>query len=74
MHRTTILLPEDLRRAAELEAKRAGLSLGELIRQRLRPALEGKKSGVPAFFARTPWKGQGPADLSAHHDQYLYDF
>jgi hypothetical protein len=72
MHRTTILLPEDLRRAAEREAKRAGLSLGELIRQRLRPALEGQKSRVPAFFSRTPWKGHGPADLSANHDQYLY--
>ena len=66
------MLPEDLRRAAEREAKHAGLSLGELIRQRLRPALEGQKSGVPALFARTPWKGQGPSDLSANHDQYLY--
>ena len=49
-----------------------GLSLGELIRRRLRPALESEKTGVPAFFSRSPWRDAGPSDLSVHHDKYLY--
>lgn len=72
MHRTTILLPEDLHRAAEDEARKQGLSLGELIRQRLRPVLEARREDKPAFFSRTPWSGEGPSDFSAHHDKYLY--
>jgi hypothetical protein len=34
------MLPEDLPRAAELEARQMGLSLGELICRRLSPALK----------------------------------
>jgi hypothetical protein len=76
MHRTTILLPEDLRQESEREARRLGISLGELIRRRLR---EGGKAGlqsgearVPRFFRRDPWVGPGAADMAARHDDYLY--
>jgi hypothetical protein len=72
MHRTTILLPEDLRRAAEREARELGLSLGELIRRRLSPSLEKQEAKKPAFFTRVPWKDDGPTDISVHHDKYLY--
>lgn len=72
MHRTTILLPEDLHRAAEREARRRGLSLGELIRRRLRPALQGQQAEVPAFYSRKAWRDSGPVDFSAQHDKYLY--
>ncbi len=59
MHRTTILLPEDLHRAAEDEARRIGLSLGELIRQRLRPVLDARTEAKPAFFCGR--RGRGTA-------------
>jgi hypothetical protein len=72
MHRTTILLPEDLHRAAEQEAREMGLSLGELIRRRLSPALNRKKAEVPSFFVRKPWRDGGPRDFSLRHDEYLY--
>lgn len=72
MHRTTILLPEDLHRAAEEEAREMGLSLGELIRRRLSPALQKKQTKLPAFFSRAPWGDAGPRDLSLRHDEYLY--
>lgn len=72
MHRTTILLPEDLHRAAEREAREMGLSLGGLIRQRLRLALEKKPSEAPAFFTRQPWCDGGARDFSSRHDDYLY--
>lgn len=67
------MLPEDLHRAAEDEARRMGLSLGELIRQRLRPVLEARVTDKPAFYSRAPWSGVGPSDFSANHDKYLYD-
>jgi hypothetical protein len=71
MHRTTILLPEDLYRAAGREARSLGVSLGELIRRRLaRPSSE--PPAQEAFFTRRPWTADAPTDLSAEHDRYLY--
>ena len=77
MHRTTILLPEDLRRRAEKAAKSRGLSLSELIRRQL------EKVGGSAEKSRgrrddplfKNWKPSGkstPRDLAANHDRYLY--
>ncbi len=74
MHRTTILLPDDLYKSAGRTAKAMGVSLGELIRRRLAQigtdATDDEKR--PAFFRRQPWSGDVPRDLSANHDQYLY--
>lgn len=70
MHRTTILLPSELRRRADHEAKALGITLSELIRRRL---AEGVTEPVrPKFFARQPWSGPGPDDTAANHDAYLY--
>ena len=71
MHRTTILLPEELYRAAGREARSLGVSLGELIRRRLATG-QGKPPQQEAFFSRRPWSGEAPDDLSANHDRYLY--
>ena len=71
MHRTTILLPADLQRRAEREAKLLGISLSELIRRRL--AESGHEAQErPRFFTREPWQGAAPSDLAANHDHYLY--
>ena len=72
MHRTTILLPGELRQRADREAKALGISLSELIRRRL--AADGKQADAsrPRFFTRQPWTGPGPADTATHHDAYLY--
>jgi hypothetical protein len=71
MHRTTIMLPADLRRKADREAKSLGISLSELIRRRLSEG-GGGEDIRPRFYARQPWQGPGPSDLAANHDQYLY--
>ena len=72
MHRTTILLPVELRHQADREAKTLGISLSELIRRRL-SAGSGKGPGAkPRFFSRKPWPGMGVSDSATHHDQYLY--
>jgi len=78
MHRTTILLPEDLRRRAESVAASQGLSLSELIRRQLAkvasPATKSPSRRDDPLFKN--WKPSGkatPRDLSTDHDRYLYD-
>ena len=71
MHRTTILLPDELYKTAGKEAKSLGVSLAELIRRRLSVAEPVAKTR-PAFFGRQPWIAEAPADLSVNHDQHLY--
>jgi hypothetical protein len=71
MHRTTILLPDELYRAAGREARSLGVSLGELIRRRLAKSAE-KPAEQQVFFSRKPWTAEAPPDLSAAHDRYLY--
>ncbi len=72
MHRTTILLPNELRRSADREAKALGISLSELIRRRLAGDAETKKTERPRLFSRQPWAGHGPSDTASNHDAYLY--
>lgn len=74
MHRTTIMLPPDLRRKADREAQALGISLSELIRRRLGGESGGETDDLPKFFTRQPWQGAaGPSDVAANHDAYLYD-
>jgi len=73
MHRTTILLPVDLHRQADREAKTLGISLSELIRRRLTGPESAGEPGRPRFFSRQPWTGSGPDDTAANHDRYLYE-
>jgi hypothetical protein len=77
MHRTTILLPEDLRRRAESAAASRGWSLSELIRRQLEkvagPATNSHSRRNDPLFKN--WKPSGkatPRDLAADHDRYLY--
>lgn len=72
MHRTTILLPESLKRDAERRARREGLSLSELIRRRLAEDVD-EREQRPAFFEREPWSGPVTDDLASRHDDYLYE-
>jgi hypothetical protein len=75
MKRTTVMLPEDLRRRALLLARQKGVSLGELIRDSLGAALPGVTYDAHAdpLFENVVFDGPGPADVSAKHDRYLYD-
>jgi hypothetical protein len=66
------MLPEDLRRSADREAKELGISLSELIRRRLAESGAKVEKGRPRFFTRQPWEGAGPNDIAANHDAYLY--
>jgi hypothetical protein len=76
MHRTTILLPEDLRAKAETAARQRGITLSELIRRLLAGAVHGKNSSRrdadPLFRPRRLMVHPNPPDIAANHDEYLY--
>jgi hypothetical protein len=73
MKRTTIMLPEALRRRAALRARQRGISLGELIRDSLDAALPGVAYEQDPLFEDVIFDGPAPRDLSARHDRYLYN-
>jgi len=76
MHRTTIMLPAELKARAVKRAKEMGISLGDLVRESLAAALRnGKRQDeVDPFFADTAvYDGPVPEDGAKNHDHYLYD-
>ncbi len=73
MKRTTIMLPERLKTRAEREARRRGISLGELVRVSLQATTGGGGAGDDPLFAdKAVFSGESPADLAVDHDRYLY--
>jgi len=75
MKRTTIMLPEDLHRRAQVRARQKGVSLGEVIRDSLSAALPSATygSGTDPLYEDVVFDGPAPSDVAAHHDRYLYD-
>lgn len=76
MHRTTIMLPADLKARALRRAKQLGISLGELIRDSLAASLqEPEKTQTlqdPLFADDAVYENAGATDLAENHDAYLY--
>lgn len=75
MHRTTIMLPGDLKARAARCAERRGVSLGEFIRESLVAATDetaGDATTDPFLDDGIVFDGPAPKDLSRHHDDYLY--
>jgi hypothetical protein len=79
MKRTTIMIPNELKTLATRHAKKIGMSLGGFIRESLEKAMEvenhrsGKDDEDPFFSDETVFSGKSPSDLSANHDDYLYE-
>jgi hypothetical protein len=78
MHRTTILLPEELRASAEAVARQRGISLGELIRRQLGIVTKSKKAKSrrddPIFRHYANMQSpavKGTEDVALNHDKYL---
>lgn len=74
MKRTTIMLPPALHARATREARRAGVSLAELVRSAVEAKLEraGESGQRDPFFADSAvYRGAAPDDLSVSHDKYL---
>ncbi len=77
MHRTTLMLPPELKARAQQRARELGISLGQLVRKALESELvrssAGSRSEDPLFADEAVWTGDAPGDLAKHHDRYLYD-
>jgi len=75
MHRTTIMLPADLRSQATRRAREMGISLGELIRESLADWLgrtEAPNNEDSLLADDAIFEGPVPRNLAAEHDRYLY--
>ncbi len=73
MHRTTLMLPRDLKVQAERRAKKLGVSLGELIREALKTALAcNHQIEDPLFTDWVAYDGPVPKDGARNHDKYIY--
>lgn len=75
MHRTTIMLPEDLKARAQARAEERGISLGDLVRECLADGLdapEAERRRSDPLFRPAVWTGDSPRDLAEDHDRYLY--
>ncbi|MBI1870726.1 MAG: hypothetical protein HYS07_05990 [Chlamydiae bacterium] len=75
MHRTTIMLPLDLKFKAVQMAQKMGISFGEFVRETLKKAIrktKNTKSLDPFFADKAVFRGKVPKDLSERHDDYLY--
>jgi hypothetical protein len=75
MDRTTVMLPSDLKLAAERYAKEHRISFGEVVRRALTATTTGtgkRKKQDPFLSDRAVYRGKSPADLSSDHDRYLY--
>jgi hypothetical protein len=76
--RTTVVLPGSLKQRAVARAREQGISFGEFVRRAVEKMLAApprgtarKETGDPFWDNLKVYEG-GPADLAAHHDDYLY--
>jgi hypothetical protein len=75
MHRTTIMLPDELNIRVQTLARERGVTLSEFIRTTLEQALQAElpdNSMDPLFTDHAVFGGSVPSDLGSHHDDYLY--
>jgi Arc/MetJ-type ribon-helix-helix transcriptional regulator len=75
MHRTTIMLPEQLKTRVIEHARKRGQSLGEVVRESLEEWLKtrsNKPTRDPLFDDVPIYDGPVPEDYSINHDKYLY--
>ncbi len=74
-HRTTVMLPFELKRRAVELARARRMSFGGLLRRALERELAAAQPGRardPVFDPRVVFRGKTPQDLAENHDHYLY--
>lgn len=75
MYRTTIMLPDHLKRLVVRESARQGVSMGEFIRGAVTSALSDGKPGSkldPLLADDAVHAAKAPVDAARRHDDYLY--
>ncbi|MBI2481804.1 MAG: CopG family transcriptional regulator [Planctomycetia bacterium] len=69
---TQISLPPDLQAKIEREARARGMSVPDFVRTSLEWAIAQKPADDPLFADTAVFRDDGPEDLAANHDDYLY--
>ncbi len=76
MHRTTLMLPPELKIQAQRQAREQEVSFGEFIRQAIESKLKGsgadRRAEDPMFADLQVFRGDAPSDSAENHDDYLY--
>jgi hypothetical protein len=76
MTRTTMIMPDELQRQAQAEARRRGITVSELVRQALvRETSMSYQVGADPFWSDPPTFASAPegqGTLAEHHDDELY--
>jgi hypothetical protein len=76
MHRTTVMMPQELKRQAAQRARLQNMSLGECVRRALEAAVrqngKTRRGEDPLLRDGAVFKGGAPRDWSARHDVSLY--
>lgn len=76
--RTTIVLPDPLKRRAVARAREQGVSFAEFVRRAVEnmlikpPRGAGEKKTGDRFWDNLEIYNGGPSDAAARHDDYLY--
>jgi len=76
--RTTVVLPPRLKQMAMEQARKSGISFGEFVRRAVQkevampPRANSQKTGDPFWDNLVAYEDDGPKDLAARHDDYLY--
>ena len=85
MTRTTIMLPEEVKRRAMAQARKLNVSFADFVRQAVTEKLPRQGKGVDRLKRRRqdplfrlldriePVTGGTNTDVAARHDDYLYD-
>lgn len=77
--RTTIVLPDPLKRRAVARAREQGISFGEFVRRAVEKMLsapprgDSRKKTGDRFWDNLEIYDGGPSDAAARHDDYLYN-
>lgn len=72
MKRTSILIPDDLKRQAERTAKERDISFSALVRDLLRREVARGGDEDPFFSDDAVFRGPAPVDGVARLDDYVY--
>jgi hypothetical protein len=84
MTRTTIMLPEEVKRRAVAQARKLNISFADFVRQAVAEKLPRQGQGVDRLKRRrrdplfrlldriAPVQGDTATDVAARHDDYLY--
>ena len=69
---TSISISPELRAQVEQEAHARGMTVADFVHKSLEWVISHKRADDPLFADRAVYEDDGPDDMAASHDDYLY--